>query len=82
VLKLLDNHRLETNEKINILVQSKNIDAVLQFYYEKQRLASIFLEQPHRMFLSGKQAITDCLFVKYGNISYKSSRNDLFGTYM
>jgi len=82
ILKLLDNYRLETNEKIKILVQSKNINSVLQLYYEKQKLASMFLKQPHRMLFSGRAAITDCLFVKYGNISYGSSRHDVFGTYL
>ena len=82
ILKMLDNYRLETNEKIKILVENKNIDAVLQLYYERQKLASIFLKQPHRMLYSGRAAITDCLYVKYGNISFDGSRNELFGTYM
>ena len=69
-----------TNE-IKINVEKQNVENCLQLYYEKQRLANIFLRPPHGIFVTGRGAISDCLQVQYGNISFGTSRKLLFGSY-
>ena len=82
ILKILDDYRESINDELKLMIEMKNIDAVLQLHCDKQKIASIFLKPPHRMFLSGRAAIVECLWVKYGSISYGTSRTGLFGTYM
>ena len=69
-----------TNE-IKINVEKQNVENCLQLYYEKQRLANIFLRPPHGIFVTGRGAISDCLQIQYGNISFGTSRKLLFGSY-
>ena len=82
IYKILDEYHAAINEELILLIKKKNIDSALQLYYERQKLASLFLKPPHMMFLIGAAAITECLWVKYGNKSYGTSRTDMFGGYM
>ena len=82
ILKILDEYHTAMNDDLVVLIENKNIDGALELYYERQKIASIFLHPPHMMFLSGRAAITDCLWVKYGNKAYGTSGTELFGTYM
>ena len=82
LLRILDAYHAAMNEELKLSVERKNIDAVLKLYYEKQKLANIFLKPPHGIFVSGRAALTECLSLKYGNISYGTSRKNLFGTYL
>ena len=69
-----------TNE-VKINLEKQNVENCLQLYFEKQRLANIFLRPPHGIFVTGRGAISDCLQVQYGNISFGTSRKVLFGSY-
>ena len=82
LLKMLDEYRAKMNEMLITLIESQNVEGALGLYYEKQKIASVFLKSPHRVFLSGRAAILDCLWVKHGNISYGTSRTNLIGAYM
>ena len=75
ILRILDEYNAAINEELFVLTEKKNIDGALQLCYEGQKIASIFLVPPHMMYLNGRGAITDCLWVKYGNKSYDASKN-------
>ena len=82
IFKTLEEYHEAVNKELIQLVENKNIDEALKFYYERLRIASVFLNPPHMIFLSGRGAITDCLWVKYGNKSYGASKTELNGTYV
>ena len=67
--------------EVKVQLENQNVENCLKLYYEKQRLANIFLKPPHGIFVTGRGAISDCLQVKYGNISFGTSRKELFGSY-
>ena len=81
MLGLLDDCNDIINNEIKLCLEKKNVETCLKLYCEKQKLASLVLKPPHGLFISGRGAITDCLYVKYGNISYGTSREVLFGNY-
>merc|ERR1712062_509951 len=78
ILAILDKCNDNINSEIKLSLEKENVENCLQLYYQKQRLASIFLKPPHGIFISGRGAITDCLMVNFGNISYGTSRMKLF----
>ena len=82
ILKILDGYKEAVNEELNILIAKNDINAVLQLHFDRQKMVSIFLKQPHKMFLSGRMAIANCLWAQYGSISYGTKRSALFGTYL
>ena len=82
IFKILDDYHTAVNEQLYHLIEEKNIDGALQLYSERLRVANLFIKPPHMFFLSGRAALTDCLWVKYGNKSYNARRAELFGTYM
>jgi hypothetical protein len=80
IFKTLEEYHEEVNKEVMLLIENKNIDEALKFYYERSRIACVFLNPPHMIFLNGRGAITDGLWVKYGNKSYGASKTDLNGT--
>ena len=82
VLKILDGYKEAVNEELNILIAKNDINAVLKLHFDRQKMVSIFLKQPHKMFLSGRMAIANCLWAQHGSISYGTKRSALFGTYL
>ena len=81
ILSLLDEYNKLINESIKASIASKKIENCLTLYYEKQKLASMFLKSPHAIFISAKEAIIDCLLIKHANISSGMPRNELIGKY-
>ena len=73
LFKMLDQFHESINEKLPGLLENKNVDGVLNLYYQILRVANIFLKPPHMIFLNGRGVITDCLWVKYGNKTYGAS---------
>ena len=82
ILRTLDNYREEVNDELNTMIGKNDINGVLQLHFDRQKMVSIFLERPHKMFLSGRMAIANSLWAEYGSISYGTSRSALFGTYL
>ena len=82
ILRTLDSYREAVNDELNNMIGKGDINGVLQLHYDRQKMVSIFLERPHKMFLSGRMAIANCLWAEYGSISYGTSRSALFGTYL
>ena len=82
IFKILDGYKEAINEELNILIAKTDINAVLQLHFDRQKMVSIFLKPPHKMFLSGRLAIANCLWAQYGSISYGTKRSALFGTYL
>ena len=81
IFEKLDKCNENITKEIRMNVEKQNVENCLQLYYEKQRLANIFLKPPHGIFVTGRGAISDCLQVQYGNISFGTSRKVLFGSY-
>ena len=77
ILKILDDYTEHTNNELRLFNQKGDIDAIFQLQCDMQKIASIFLKSPHKMFLSGRAAITNSLWAKYGSISYGRSRAEL-----
>ena len=82
ILSLLDECNGIINDEIKICLDRQNIESCLKLYYEKQKMASMVLKPPHGIFISGRGAITECLSVKYGNVSYGTSRKKLYVNYI
>ena len=82
ILKILDGYKEAINDELNILIAKNDINAVLQLHFDRQKMVSIFLNRPHKMFLSGRMAIANCLWAQYGSIAYGTKRSALFGTYL
>ena len=82
ILKILDGYKEAVNDELNILIAKNDIPAVLQLHFDRQKMVSTFLKRPHKMFLSGRMAIANCLWAQYGSISYGTKRSALFGTYL
>ena len=82
ILRTLDSYREAVNDELNTMIEKSDINGVLQLHYDRQKMVSIFLERPHKMFLSGRMAIANSLWAEYGSISYGTSRSALFGTYL
>ena len=82
IFKILDGYKEAVNGELNILSAKNDINALLQLHFDRQKMVSIFLKQPHKMFLSGRMAIANCLWAQYGSISYGTKRSALFGTYL
>lgn len=81
ILKIVDDYHDTLNEELKVFFEMKNVDLVLRLYYERLKIANIFLRPPHKAFLIGRAAVTECLWVKYGNVPYGASRNDLYCAY-
>ena len=77
ILKILDDCREEIDNELRLMNQQGDIDAIFQLQCDMQKIASIFLKPPHKIFLSGRAAITNSLWAKYGSISYGRSRAEL-----
>ena len=82
ILSLLDECNGIINDEIKLCLDRQNVESCLKLYYEKQKLASMVMKPPHGIFISGRGAITDCLYVKYGNVSYGTSRKKLYVNYI
>ena len=81
ILGLLDECNRLINEDVKASIASKNVENCLSLYHKKQRLACMFLKSPHAIFISAKEAIIDCLLIKYANISNGIPRHELIGKY-
>ena len=73
IFKSLEEYHQSSDKEISQFVKS-NIDATLQIYYERIRIACIFLSPPQMILLTGRGVITDCLWVKFGNKAYGVSQ--------
>ena len=82
MLSTLDNYREAVNDELNTMIGKNDTNGVLQLHFDRQKMVSIFLKRPHKMFLSGRMAIANCLWAQYGSISYGTKRSALFGTYL
>ena len=82
IFKILEGYKEAVNDELTILIAKNDINAVLQLHFDRQKMVSIFLKQPHKMFLSGRMAIANCLWAQHGSISYGTKRSALFGTYL
>ena len=82
IFKTLDEYYTAISERLYHLIEEKNVDGALQLYCEGLRIVNLFLKPPHMFFLTGRLAITHCLWVKHGNKSYSAKRMPHFGTYM
>ena len=82
IFKSLEENHDTINKELFQLIESKNIDEALRLYCERIRIACVFLIPPHMIFLNGRAAITDCLWVKYGNKAYGVSSSSLSGAYV
>ena len=81
ILAVLDECNRMINEEIKANIAKKDVENCLQLYFEKQKLANMFLKTPHAIFISSKEAIIDCMLLKYANISYGAPREELLGIY-
>ena len=77
IFKILDDYREHGNDEIRLMNRKGDMDAIFELQCDMQKIASIFLKPPHKMFLSGRAAITNSLWAKYGGISYGRSRAEL-----
>ena len=69
IFKSLEEYHQSSDKEIAKVVKC-DIDATLQIYYERIRIACMFLSPPQMILLTGRGVITDCLWVKYGNKAY------------
>ena len=81
MFKSLEEYHETLDPDILKFIEEKNIEGTLNLYYQKIRIASIFVKSPHLIFLNSRAAITDCLWVKYGNKAYGTSKSGLSGIY-
>ena len=77
IFKILDDYREHGNDEIRLMNRKGDMDAIFELQCDMQKIVSIFLRPPHKMFLSGRAAITNSLWAKYGGISYGRSRAEL-----
>ena len=54
IFKILDGYKEAVNDELNILIAKTDINAVLKLHFDRQKMVSIFLKQPHKMFLGGR----------------------------
>ena len=69
IFKSLEVYHQSSDKEILQTVKN-NIDATLQIYYERIRIACTFLSPPQMILLTARGVITDSLWVKYGNKAY------------
>lgn len=81
ILSVLDECNKMISDDIRTNITLKDVENSLQLYFAKQKLASMFLQPPHAIFISSKEAIIDCMLLKYANISYGTPREELLGIY-
>lgn len=66
-LKQLDEKHEEINQKLFDAQEKYDVDLMFKLYCHRLRLAKGVLKSPHLIFLMGRAAIIDCLWIKYGN---------------
>ena len=82
IFQILDEYNAAISEQLFHLIHEKNVEGALQLYCEGLRIVNIFLNPPHMFFLTGRMAITHCLWAKHGNKSYGAKKMPSFGNYM
>ena len=59
------------NEKLVRQMRQSDLDGVIESYCQRANLAKeIQLQRPHNVYLVARVALTDCLWLKYGNKSW------------
>ena len=82
IFQTLDEYSAAISEQLYHLIEATNVDSALQLYCEGLRIVNLFFKPPHMFFLTGRMAITHCLWVKHGNKSYGAKKMPSFGNYM
>ena len=66
-LRQRDEEHKKITDKIFDVVDANDVDGAINLYCERLRLAKNFLDPPHLIYLMGRAALMDCLWIKYGN---------------